>query len=435
MQKKDIFVSYSTRDREITEQIVKELELCGARCWYAPRDVEGRYAKAICEAIENAKIFLLILSENSAVSEHVLNEVEMAYNKRNSSNHNIIIEPLCIKPLDLDDKSFDEIMYYIRRINFVTPNKGNTPQDFARRVLDINKDILRIAAVRKKERTASLYYTSDRENRRLEIQNQMLRRFDLPVYQKVFARYQEPAILDVGSGDGRMITDRVTDCCTVYKLVGIERDRQKTEQANASYGSEHVRFYQADVEDPGFADRLADIMEEQGIEKFDVINISMLLLHLKSICSLLRKLRRILKPEGTVVIKDIDDGINFAYPDEENLFERVYRICDDNETSGTRRTGRQIYTNLFRAGLRRVCLEKQGLSTVGMTYDEKEDFFNMYFKFILGDIRWMHEKYPDSPEISEDCEWYEENYERIFDLFMEDDFIFSLGFQIYTAQK
>ena len=81
MKKIDFFVSYSYKDEAVVKGIVASLEAVGAKCWYAPRDVVGRYAKAIVDAIGQARIFLLCLSQNSAVSEHVLNEVEMAYNK------------------------------------------------------------------------------------------------------------------------------------------------------------------------------------------------------------------------------------------------------------------------------------------------------------------------------------------------------------------
>lgn len=141
------------------------------------------------------------------------------------------------------------------------------------------------------------------------------------------------------------------------------------------------------------------------------------------------------KDDGVVIIKDIDDGLNFAFPDEEGVFDRIYRICDNNETSGLRKNGRRIYTNLYRAGYRNIILEKEGMTSIGMNYDEKEDFFNMYFRMILGDVRWMHEKYPDNRDIEEEYNWYKENYERISEMFMCEDFVFSLGFQIYVAKK
>ncbi len=61
MKKIDFFVSYSHDDKNIVDGIVSSLESAGATCWYAPRDVMGRYAKAIVDAIGNAKIFLLCL--------------------------------------------------------------------------------------------------------------------------------------------------------------------------------------------------------------------------------------------------------------------------------------------------------------------------------------------------------------------------------------
>ena len=232
-----------------------------------------------------------------------------------------------------------------------------------------------------------------------------------------------------------MIFDRLTDYKNEFRLIGLERDEQKVQEASSKYVSDDVAFFQIDVEKPDFSERLSDAMRQMAIKQFDIINISMLLLHLKSECSLLRKLRRVLSPNGTIIVKDIDDGINFAYPDDDGVFDRIYSICDNNETSGERKNGRQVYTNLYRAGFRQIKLLKSGFSTIGLTYEEKEAFWGMYFKFILGDIQWMKEKYPENIDISEECEWYTDKYEEIFDAFMRDDFIFSLGFQIYTAQK
>lgn len=436
LKKVDMFISYSSKDRTIVEGIVRALEGKGISCWYAPRDVVGRYAKAICEAIDRAKVFLLVLTENAARSEHVLNEVEMAYNKRRASEHDIVIEPLCLGELDMDDSAFDEIMYYIRRINFISVNSTDSAQTIAREILKKNEGILTIAAEKvTKPREQSLYFASGREDTRLALQDQLLRKFDLPVYQKILKNYPNPTVLDVGCGNGNVIMNRLSASTDTFKLIGIERDEEKVGQANAHHGSENVSFYQADVEALDFADTMQDILEKENVNKFDVINISMLLLHLKSQCKLLRILRRLLKEDGIMIIKDIDDGINFAYPDEERVFERIYRICENNETSGERKNGRQIFTNLYRAGFKTIKLEKQGFSTIGMTYDEKEDFFNIYFRFILGDVQWMHQKYPENEMIAEDSQWYTSHYDSIFEKFMKDDFVFSLGFQIYVASK
>ncbi len=436
MKQIDFFISYSHKDEEIVKSVVESLESAGAKCWYAPRDVVGRYAKAIVDAIGHSKIFLLCLSRNAAASEHVLNEVEMAYNKKKTMDNNLLIEPLCLEPLDLDSPELDEIMYYIRRINFISPTNLNSSKAIAQEILIKNKDYLKLNnVILKKDREQSAYFSSERETARLAIQTKLLKQFDDEIYTEVFNNYDNPDILDVGCGNGDMLFDRLGTYGKPYRLFGIERDKDKVAQAIEKYSREGVAFATGDVEDSMFWEEIPDVLETNGFGQFDIINISMLLLHLKAECSLLRKLRRLLKPEGIIIVKDIDDGINFAYPDDENLFERVYRICDNNETSGERKNGRQIYTNLYRAGFRRIALKKQGFSTIGLTYEEKEAFWGMYFQFILGDIKWMHEKYPLDADIADDCKWYENNYELLFENFMKDDFVFSLGFQMYTAKK
>lgn len=437
MKSIDFFISYSSKDKEVVDGIVLQLESAGAKCWYAPRDVMGRYAKAIVDAIANAKIFLLCLSQNAATSEHVLNEVEMAYNKKKTVSADLIIEPLCIESIDLDSPDFDEIMYYIRRINFISPTNLSSPQAIAQEIISKNKDFLRINSfTEKKERTQSLYFSSNREDDRLAIQSRLLKKFDNDIYQMILGRFDSPDILDIGSGNGDMIIDRVTETRRPFRLIGIERAIEKVEEANHKWSQDgQISFVTADVEGADFFDILSAEMDRMEIEQFDIIHISMLLLHLKSSCSLLRKCRRLLKNDGIIFIKDIDDGLNFAYPDDDNSFERIYKICDKNETSGERRNGRQIFTNLYRAGFRKVVLEKSGFSTIGMSYEEKEAFWGMYFKFILGDIIWMRDKYPNNLDIADDCKWYSDHYDDIFEMFMRDDFVFSLGFQIYTAQK
>lgn len=107
---------------------------------------------------------------NSAVSEHVLNEVEMAYNKKRSASQ-LLIEPLCLEVLDLDAPEFDEIMYYIRRINFIAPSNLDSPKAIAQEIISKNKDFLKLENIHIKKRTKSAYFTSVRETARLQAWN------------------------------------------------------------------------------------------------------------------------------------------------------------------------------------------------------------------------------------------------------------------------
>ena len=75
-----VFVSHSHKDAPAAALIVEALEKRGVTCWMAPRDVApgGSYAESILNAIESANCFVLIYSEHSNVSSHVLREVERA---------------------------------------------------------------------------------------------------------------------------------------------------------------------------------------------------------------------------------------------------------------------------------------------------------------------------------------------------------------------
>jgi TolB-like protein len=81
---RDVFVSYASQDVAVADAIVATLEKNGIKCWIAPRDVTpgSQYADEIVGAINDAKVFVLVLSEHAIASSHVGREVERAASKR-----------------------------------------------------------------------------------------------------------------------------------------------------------------------------------------------------------------------------------------------------------------------------------------------------------------------------------------------------------------
>lgn len=76
----DVFISYSTENKAIAEAVCAQLESDGIRCWIAPRDVPpGRdYSEVIHEAIDTARVFVLIFSSQADASKDVHREVKLA---------------------------------------------------------------------------------------------------------------------------------------------------------------------------------------------------------------------------------------------------------------------------------------------------------------------------------------------------------------------
>ena len=79
----DVFISYSSKDQVIADLICSELEQSGLTCWIAPRNVQPgkKYGKEIVLAIQDSSVILLIFSESSNKSEHVENEIDIAFNE------------------------------------------------------------------------------------------------------------------------------------------------------------------------------------------------------------------------------------------------------------------------------------------------------------------------------------------------------------------
>lgn len=78
-----IFISHSSKDAEIANQICEFLEGKGKKCFLAPRDIRPgkEYAEEIVNGIDSSSAMILIMSENSNHSPHVLREVERAVSK------------------------------------------------------------------------------------------------------------------------------------------------------------------------------------------------------------------------------------------------------------------------------------------------------------------------------------------------------------------
>ncbi len=206
-------------------------------------------------------------------------------------------------------------------------------------------------------------------------------------------------------------------------------------QANNLYGSDKFKCYQCDLEDDNFEHTLLGILKQNNITSFSIINMSMIVLHLKNPGKLIKILRKYLQKGGYIIVKDIDDGQNFAYPDEENAFDRCFKICLTDEESGYRYSGRQIYTLLTNAGYNQIKLEKMGINTIGMDFDEKQAMFNIYFDFVLGDLAIMAKKYPNDKTIQDNLKWLSTTFSDLEDKFHENNFVFNLGTMIYTAKK
>lgn len=79
----DVFISYSSSDRNAALAVLHGLERAGIRCWMAPRDIKpgAIWAQAIMEAIQEARALVVVFSASANRSANVINEVDAAVRK------------------------------------------------------------------------------------------------------------------------------------------------------------------------------------------------------------------------------------------------------------------------------------------------------------------------------------------------------------------
>ena len=111
----EVFISYSSKEKEIASLVRETLENNGITCWMAPESIPASsgYASEITEAICNAKVVVLILSSPSMESKWVTKEVDFA-----------ICENKPIIPFHIDDSKLNKtFQLYLNNVQHIDAYK------------------------------------------------------------------------------------------------------------------------------------------------------------------------------------------------------------------------------------------------------------------------------------------------------------------------
>lgn len=121
----DVFISYSRKDSEEADEIVKALEQMNLKIWIdRTGDYSGRnYKSVIVNTIRRSRLVLFLSSKNSNISENVIKEISVAVELRK-----III------PIRLDNFPYaDSITYDLTGIDYV--NYEHEKEQLERKVI------------------------------------------------------------------------------------------------------------------------------------------------------------------------------------------------------------------------------------------------------------------------------------------------------------
>ncbi len=435
----DVFISYEHESKSIADNICSVLESKGVRCWYAPRDVYGDYATAIVEAIEHCRVFILVLNHSSSESPHVLNEVEMAYKR-------ILKGEITIIPFKVDTGLLSKAMeYYVKRLHWI--DAASAPLDKA--ISELYQKLVPILGLEQSVeqekmdehetnliRKTNQYYSAEDivEVERLYKEESLLYDIEYEYYEKLFFGREGMNVLDFDALTPSYSIKRFNRP-EVSKALFLSYDENVVKEGQDLCADKENMAYMICSGDVNELDAVfKNAMQKMGIDGFDFINLTMAIMNLENPFKTLKKIRKYAKPNSVWYIRDVDDGLVFAYPDNNGLFAQVRDFYKYDTLSGSRHSGRQIYNYIKKMGAKDVCLERCGINSSEMDFNKKRLLFDSWFSFIPNDFKLMLKKDPNDEKAKEVLAWVEEHYDDLEEEFFDDAVLFNSGYIIYTAK-
>jgi Concanavalin A-like lectin/glucanases superfamily/TIR domain len=119
----DVFLSYSSKDKNVADAVCAALEAKRIRCWMAPRDIlPGKaWAGAILDAIDDVHAMVLVYSANSNASPQVLREIDRAISR------DVVVIPFRIENCAMSK----EMEYYIAAAHWLDAMDGPMEEHIA----------------------------------------------------------------------------------------------------------------------------------------------------------------------------------------------------------------------------------------------------------------------------------------------------------------
>ena len=383
------------------------------------------------EAIESCRVLVLILDNKASDSSHVMAEVREAFDM-----NKIII------PFKTSSEISRSMYYYIGNSHWIDAMNRDVTLAIDELVEKVGKatgkDTSKQISVsegdeRKRESNDYMKITPDKdaEWKRSKAQVEMVLHFTNKIYEDFVRGKTDMSVLDVCSGNGYQVYTALGKRPEVKKIIGLDRNTLAIETANKNYGSGNVKFYELNCEDSDFQTKMKEIMVNNGIEKFDIVNLSFSLLHIADPLKLLRALKKVTASGGKFMIIDVDDKLLQFYPDEDGMFRKAMSILEKVPSSGYRFGGRETNFLLVSAGISadNIGLVYNGISTVG-NYDVIDEMAETYFGLIP---IVLSESAEQGNDMRSDAEWFEENRDKLYNLIYKPGSMMIAGIVVYIA--
>lgn len=223
---------------------------------------------------------------------------------------------------------------------------------------------------------------------------------------------------------------------SIDKIYAVCETEEFYASAQEQYGgNENIVFIHIAFDDNLF-DHMMNFLDEQQIEKVDVLYSDGRVRNLKEQESFFRKVRRVLlKDGGGVIIKSFDDGSKTCFPDPDCILEKIIEKTASLPIVSDRFNGRKVYSFFWKAGFRNIKALYSINDTVGLSCDERLDLYDESFDYRINYFKKLSENEPLNSIIRNEYKEMSGYLKKLQDMFCDDSFYYCEVNYIFVAVK
>lgn len=432
----DIFISYRREGGYAMARLLYEcFNNAGLSVFLDLEELRaGPFNEKLYEAIEKSENFILVLPANSmdrCVAENDWLRLEIEHAIKLKKN----IIPIMMEGFEFPS-NLPPSLQVVQFFNGVQSSReyfNATIEKTISMLRGVNTDKI---DVNERHDDIRYYYDEDElEKHRLLVEDDLLAKYEKPIVEKLLEGREDLVCLDVNvlSTVGSFARLNYPEISRVVALTYSE-DIVKNGNARKLDGGENIDFFEVQFEADDFEVQLEKCLDKVGVEGIDVVYLSMAIMDFKKPFKILDAIQNFLNEDAVMIVRDVDDGAVFAYPDKDGLFSKFQSFYIHNKYSGYRYTGRQVYSYVRKMEPKEITLERYGINTSNMSRKDKKALFESWFSFIPNDFARMLREEPNSKIAKEVVDFCQKYYDDINEQFFSKDVLFSAGYIIYSVK-
>lgn len=308
-----------------------------------------------------------------------------------------------------------------REISFWPPKIGASPKKH------VEKDP-HLKQAKLPNMPKSSFYDPIDDNNRLNIQGGNNSSFDEAIFNEaldLMNKKDDLIALDIGCADGSITVSRFKKFECFSKIYAIDNNQASISHAKQKYENEKFIFNCLDIE------KETDILEKLNInKKFNFVFLSYTLHHLADPSLAINKIKKILTPNGVLIVRTIDDGCKLFYSNNHSasLNSAFNKLIDLSKYEGDREHGRKLYYQLKSRGFNTIKMHYQTRDTIDTTELDRSRIFKESLAWRAEPIKSIISKNIDS-ELKKEYEWAIDAIESLEGIFVHDDSLYYMETQ------